>query len=94
MIRNFRDAEAGRLFRREGSRRLPPGIVRAALRKLTLLDSAESLMDLGTLPGNRLERLTGNRKHQHSIRINDPWRICFEWHDKNACDVEIVDDHR
>jgi proteic killer suppression protein len=61
------------------------------LRKLTLLDAAEQLADLRMPPGNRLERLRGDRAGQHSIRVNDQWRLCFRWHEGNAFDVEIVD---
>ena len=63
------------------------------LRKLVLLDSAESLEDLRTPPGNRLEKLKGDRAGQHSIRVNDQWRICFRWADGNVVDVELVDYH-
>jgi proteic killer suppression protein len=63
------------------------------LRKLTLLDAAEQLADLRMPPGNRLERLRGDRAGQHSIRVNDQWRLCFRWHEGNAFDVEIVDYH-
>jgi proteic killer suppression protein len=66
---------------------------RNALRKLLLLDAAERLEDLQMPPGNRLEKLAGNRKRQHSIRINDQWRICFRWHQGDAYEVEIVDYH-
>jgi proteic killer suppression protein len=68
-------------------------VERAALRKLLMLDAAESLGDLRVLPGNRLEKLTGDRAGQHSIRVNDQWRICFRWSDGDAYDVEIVDYH-
>jgi len=64
-----------------------------ALRKLVMLDAAESLDDLRVPPGNRLEKLSGKRTGQHSIRINDQWRICFEWRDGDAHQVEIVDYH-
>jgi proteic killer suppression protein len=93
MIRSFRDPETERLFLRLGSRRLPPDVQRNALRKLVLLDSAVSLQDLRQPPGNRLEKLAGNREGQHSIRINERWRICFVWKDGDALDVEIVDYH-
>jgi len=63
------------------------------LRKLVMLDAAESLQDLRVPPGNRLEKLSGDRKGQHSIRINDQWRICFEWRDGDAYQVEIADYH-
>ena len=66
---------------------------RNSLRKLLLLDAAERLEDLQVPPGNRLEKLAGDRKGQHSIRINDQWRICFRWHQGDAYEVEIVDYH-
>jgi proteic killer suppression protein len=69
-------------------------VQRQALRKLLLLDAAESVEDLRILPGNKLERLKGDRKGQYSIRINDQWRICFKWSGGNVTDVEIVDYHR
>jgi proteic killer suppression protein len=93
VIRSFRDSEAKRIFEREGSRRFPRNLQRIALRKLVVLDAAESLQDLRVPPGNRLEKLSGNRTGQHSIRINDRWRICFEWRDGDAHNVEIVDYH-
>jgi proteic killer suppression protein len=68
-------------------------LARAALRKLLLLDAAETVEDLRVPPGNRVERLTGKRKGQYSIRVNDQWRICFRWGQGNAVDVEIVDYH-
>jgi proteic killer suppression protein len=75
------------------SRRLPRNIQDAALRKLRLVNAATRLDDLKVPPGNRLETLKGNRKGQHSIRINDQWRICFRWVEAGAEDVEIVDYH-
>ena len=93
MIRSFRDADAERLFHRVLSRRLPADVQRAALRKLLLLDAAESLQDLRVPPGNRLEKLVGGREGQHSIRVNQRWRICFRWRAGDAYDVEIVDYH-
>jgi proteic killer suppression protein len=93
VIRSFRDAETRKVFERERSRRLPPEVQRRAHRKLLLLDGAESLDDLRVPPGNRLERLTGDRAGQHSIRVNDQWRICFRWRDRAAHDVEICDYH-
>ena len=92
MIRSFRCAETERLFFREPVRRFK-AIERQALRKLDLLDAAPDLRTLSTLPGNRLEQLRGNRNGQHSIRVNDQWRICFEWRDGHAYRVEIVDYH-
>lgn len=93
MIRSFRDPDAERLFRRERVRRLPPDLHRSALRKLLMLDAATSLADLRVPPANRLEKLAAERLGQHSIRINDQWRICFRWIGTDAHDVEIVDYH-
>lgn len=93
MIQSFRDRETEKVFRREGSRKLPRDVQRIAQRKLAILDAAESLQDLRVPPGNRLERLAGHRERQHSIRINDQWRLCFRWRDGDAHDVEIVDYH-
>ena len=93
MIRSFRNPEAERLFHRERSRRLPGDIQRVALRKLVMLDAAVVLDDLRVPPGNRLEALKGDRHGQHSIRINEPWRICFRWRNGGAEDVEVVDCH-
>lgn len=90
MIRSFRCADTERLFRRESVRRFK-AIERPALRKLDLLDAAPDLRTLSTLPGNRLEKLKGDREGQHSIRINDQWRICFVWREGHAYEVEIVD---
>ena len=92
MIRSFRCPETERLFSRESVRRFK-AIERQALRKLDLLDAAPDMRTLGTLPGARLEKLKGSRMGQYSIRINDQWRICFEWHDGHAYRVEIVDYH-
>ncbi len=75
------------------ARKLPSDIQRAALRKLKMIDSTLDLNDLKTPPANRLEALKGNRKGQHSIRINNQWRICFSWKSGNAHNVEIVDYH-
>ena len=93
MIRSFRDRDAERLFRREPIKRLPKSLLRVALRKLMLLDAADRLEDLRVPPGNRLEKLTKDRLGQHSIRINDQWRICFRWQSSGVEDVEIVDYH-
>ena len=91
MIRSFADKDTKRLFNDERVRRFA-AFERQARRKLLLLDAAASLDDLRIPPGNRLEALAGDRKGQHSIRINDQWRICFRWND-GAHDVEIVDYH-
>lgn len=92
MIRSFRDRETRRFF--EGRRVAAfHGTTERAVRRLTLLDNAETLSDLAALPSNRLETLRGDRAGQHSIRINRQWRICFRWTDEGPCDVEIVDYH-
>ena len=92
MIRSFKDRNTRRFF--EGHRVTAfQGFTDQATRRLTYLDSAESLKDLAGLPGNRLEVLRGDRAGQHSIRINAQWRICFRWEDDGPCDVEIVDYH-
>jgi proteic killer suppression protein len=93
MIRGFRDTETERLFRRERRSKLARPLQRAALRKLLLRDAAESLDDLRVPPGNRLEKLAGDRKGQYSIRINDQYRVCFRWEGSDAYDVEVVDYH-
>ena len=93
VIRTFGCKETERLFNREFSRKIPTSIHRVAVRKLWMLDAANELNTLRVPPGNRLEVLSGKRAGQHSIRINDQWRICFVWHDGNAHDVEIVDYH-
>jgi toxin HigB-1 len=92
VIRSFRCADTERLFRRESVRRFR-AFERQALRKLDLLDAAPDLRTLSSLPGNRLERLKGDRKDQYSIRINDQWRVCFEWREGHAYKVEIADYH-
>jgi len=94
MILSFRSAETERIWRGEFSRKLPRDIQATALRKLRMLNNARVLGDLGVPPNNRLEALAGNRKGQHSIRINDQWRICFRWTKGGPSDVEIVDYHR
>ena len=93
MIRNFADKEAEKIWRGTPSRRLPNDIQAVARRKLRMLNNAETLDDLRIPPANRLEALKGGRKGQHSIRINDQWRVCFCWKDGDAHDVEIVDYH-
>ena len=93
MIRSFYDRETERVFERNVSRKLPNEIRRKALRKLLILDAAESLQDLRVPPGNRLEMLRGGREGQYSIRINRQWRIYFEWRNGDAFEVEIVDYH-
>lgn len=89
MIRSFADRETERVWQEEGSRRLPAAIQQRALNKLALLNRAVRLTDLRVPPGNRLEELRGNREGQHSIRINDQWRICFRWAEGEAFDVDL-----
>ncbi len=93
MISSFREQETEKIFRRQFSPRLPQDVQRSARRKLEVLDSAETSEDLRIPPANRLEKLSGDREGQYSIRINDQWRICFTWREGNASDVEIVDYH-
>jgi len=93
MIKTFACKETKRLFERQFSHKLPQSIQRVARRKLEILDAAEVLRDLRIPPSNRLEKLSGNRKGQYSIRINDQWRICFEWRSGDAYNVEITDYH-
>jgi proteic killer suppression protein len=93
MIQSFADKHAELLFLRETGKRFARQLQRAALRKLAMLDAAESLDDLRVPPGNRLEKRTGDREGQYSIRVNDQWRICYRWRDGNAHEVEITDYH-
>jgi proteic killer suppression protein len=93
MIKSFRDKETGKIFNRYFSSKLPQNIHNIARKKLVLLDAVTEIEDLRVPPGNRLEALKGNRKGQHSIRINDQWRICFKWKDGDSYDVEITDYH-
>lgn len=93
MIKSFADAETEKVFRRQFSRKLPADIQSVALRKLRMLENAHSINDLRSPPANRLEKLSADRAGQHSIRINDTWRVCFVWQDDDAFDVEIVDYH-
>lgn len=93
MIKTFKDKETEKVFHRSFSRRLPQDIQRAALRRLSYLHSAKEIMDLLIPSSNRLEPLSNDRQGQYSIRINNQWRICFEWIDNDAYNVEIVDYH-
>ena len=93
MIKSFADRDTEALFQRQRVRRFPAELLRTMLRKLVAVDAAEALDDLRVPPGNRLEKLKGDRAGQHSIRINDQWRICFRWNDADAYEVEIVDYH-
>lgn len=93
MIKSFKDRETERIYARELSRKLPNDIQQVALRKLRMLNNAKTINDLRIPSANRLEKLGGNRAGQHSIWINDQWRICFIWQDGDAYDVEITDYH-
>lgn len=93
MIENFKCPETNKIWKGEVSRKLPHNIQNVARRKLRILNQARVLKDLLIPPGNNLEALHGNRKGQHSIRINDQWRICFLWNNANPKHVEIVDYH-
>ena len=93
MIRTFKDKETQKIFDRQRSRKLPSDIQQVALRKLRMLNRAETLQDLRVPPANRLERLKGDREGQYSIRVNDQWRVCFEWKDGDSLNVELVDYH-
>lgn len=93
MIKSFGDRHTERLFARVPVRRFPADLRRVMLRKLVAVDAAEALDDLRVPPGNRLEKLRGDRQGQHSIRVNDQWRVCFRWDGADAYDVEIVDYH-
>ena len=91
VIKSIRDRETAKIFNRQRSSRLPVHVQQVAYRKLRM--NAQSLADLSLSPGNRLEKLSGDRERQHSIRINDRWRIGFKWRDGDAYQVEIVDYH-
>lgn len=93
MIQSFNCTETEKIFCGEASRKLPTQIQHAARRKLRMLAAAERIDDLRIPPGNRLEALTSSRKGQHSIRVNDQWRICFRWTDHGPEDVEMIDYH-
>jgi len=93
MIESFRDKRTAAVFRGQLPKGIPPDLATAARRKLRYLDAAMTLEDLRLPPGNRLEALLGRRRGQHSIRVNDQWRLCFVWRDGAAYDVEITDYH-
>lgn len=93
MIKTFKCKETEKIFRREYSRKLPHNVQGVAFRKLRMINRSRTLNDLKIPPANMLEKLSGKRKGQYSIRINDQWRICFEWVDNNALRVEVVDYH-
>lgn len=93
MIRGFRDKDTERLYHREPVRPWGPDLQKAALRKLRMLNAAVTLEDLRVVPGNRLEKLKGDREGQWSIRATGQWRLCFEWQEGDAYEVELVDYH-
>lgn len=93
VIKSFKDSETEKIYNLTRSRRLPSDIQQVALRKLRMINNAKTINDLRVPPANRLEKLVGNRAGQYSIRINDQWRICFDWQADNAYNVEIADYH-
>jgi proteic killer suppression protein len=93
VIRSFRDKDTEAIWNRQHVKKLAPELSRSAYNKLVLLNAAGSINDLRVPPGNRLEKLSGRRAGQHSIRVNDQWRICFNWSSSGAADVELVDYH-
>ena len=93
MIKSFADPETEALFQGQRPRHLPSSVVRQAARKLLVLNAVSVLQELAKPPGNRLEKLKGRRSGQHSIRINDQWRICFTWRDGDAYEVQVTDYH-
>jgi proteic killer suppression protein len=93
VIKSFRDKETEKVYGRERSAKLPSDIQQIVLRKLRMINNAQNINDLRIPPSNRLEKLSGDRAGQYSIRINDQWRICFVWKDNNAYYVEITDYH-
>lgn len=93
MIKSFRCKETEKIFNLERSTKLPPSIQKVALRKLEMVDYSVDLEDLRIPPSNKLEALKGSKFGQHSVRVNDQWRVCFVWRDGNAYQVEIIDYH-
>ena len=93
MIKSFKNKETEKIFNRYFSKKLPQNIQRSALLQLRSLNQARNIIDLRNPPSNHLEKLHGNRKGQHSIKINDQWRICFIWDGNDAYEVEIADYH-
>ncbi len=94
MIQNFKDKRTEKVAANETPKGFPTDLVKRSRIMIAVLDAAVELKDLRSPPGNRLEKLSGNRKHQHSVRVNDQWRVCFEWTDTGPSDVEIVDYHK
>jgi len=93
VIKSFASKETEKIFYGTFSRKLPRGIQKTVRRKLLYLNEADNINDLQAPPGNRLEKLTGDRSGQYSIRVNDQWRICFGWVNNNAQNVEVTDYH-
>jgi proteic killer suppression protein len=93
VIKTFKDAETQKIYQRERSRKLPSDIQQVALRKLRMINNAININDLRVPPANHLEKLSGDKEGKYSIRINDQWRICFEWKNSDAFNVEIADYH-
>jgi len=93
MIKSFKDKETEKIYRQEASRKIPRDIQQVAIRKLRMLNNAKNIIDLRVPPANRLEKLSGSRAGQYSIRINDQWRVCFTWKSGEAFEVEITDYH-
>ena len=93
MIKSFRDVDTQRLWSEESTRHIPASLRKTALKKLQMLNAAAALRDLTVPPGNRLEPLHGDRKGQYRIRINDRYRVCFEWRESDAYNVEITEYH-
>ena len=93
MIKTFKSDETQKIYQRQRSRKLPSDIQQIALRKLRMINNSASINDLRVPPANHLEKLSGNRAGQWSIRINDQWRVCFRWEGSDAYDVEIADYH-
>lgn len=93
MIKSFADKDTENIFNRQRPKKIPQDIWARAHRKLILIHAVEDVNNLAFPPGNRLEKLAGERQGQYSIRVNDQWRICFRWKDGNAFDVELCDYH-
>jgi proteic killer suppression protein len=93
MIKSFKDKETEKVYSREGSQKLPEDIQQVALRKLRMINNAKNLNDLRIPPANNFEKLRGDREGQHSVRINDQWRVCFKWKGGDAHEVKIADYH-
>jgi toxin HigB-1 len=93
VIRSFRDKDTEAIWQRRYVKKLSPELSRLTYNKLVLINAAESINDLRVPPGNRLEKLSGNRAGQYSVRVNDQWRICFTWSSAGAGNVELVDYH-